>query len=99
MADELGITAGAYSKIETGKTDPSIGRIGKIAEILGVEVMYFFHDQHITTKTEDPNKSYGFATKADVEELISIINSLKKDVDTLKASFRALKANKRKDKA
>lgn len=36
MADELGITQGAYSKIENGETDLSLSKLDKIAEILGV---------------------------------------------------------------
>ena len=36
MADELGITQGAYSKIENGETDLNLSKLDKIAEILGV---------------------------------------------------------------
>lgn len=91
MAMDLGITAGAYSKIETGKTDPSIGRIKQIAEILEVDISYFFQPQK-EGKVEDPGKAYGFASKNDIEELMSLIKGLKREVDHLKESFQNFKA-------
>ena len=38
MAGELGITAGAFAKIERGETDPSITRLFQIADILKVSI-------------------------------------------------------------
>ncbi|KGN69590.1 MULTISPECIES: helix-turn-helix domain-containing protein [unclassified Porphyromonas] len=37
MADNLGISTRAYSKIETGETQLTIGRLNQISEILKVE--------------------------------------------------------------
>lgn len=96
MADELHISTSAYSKIETGKTDPSIGRIGEIAEILDVDVSYFFQDENIESKVEYPNKAYGFASKSDIEELMSLINGLKREVEDLKERFQNLKTGGKK---
>ncbi len=96
MAGELGISTSAYSKIERGVTDPSVGRIAEIAKILDVEVTYFFQEQ--TNKTEDPNKPYGFATKSDIEELISIINKLKQEMASLKAGLQKPSPAKKKKK-
>ncbi|WP_193311750.1 helix-turn-helix domain-containing protein [Agriterribacter humi] len=96
MAGELGISTSAYSKIETGKTDPSIGRVEEIAEILEVDVSYFFQEQNIESKVEDPNKAYGFATKSDIEELMSLIDGLKREIENLKARFQNLTTAKRK---
>jgi transcriptional regulator with XRE-family HTH domain len=96
MAGELGISTSAYSKIETGKTDPSVGRVEKIAEILDVDVSYFFQDQKIEDKIEDPESPYGFATKGDIEELMSLINGLKREIENLKARFQNPKTGGKK---
>lgn len=87
MAGELGISKSAYSKIERGITDPSIGRIAAIAQILDVEVIYFFQHQSSLNKVEEPNKEIGFATKADIEELSRTINKMKQEIAILKASL------------
>lgn len=96
MAGELGISISAYSKIETGKTDPSIGRVEKIAEILDVDISYFFQEQGEENKSEDPNRAYGFASKRDIEELMFLINGLKREVEQLKTSFQNLNNGKKK---
>jgi transcriptional regulator with XRE-family HTH domain len=86
MAGELNISTSAYSKIERGITDPSVSRIGAIAKILEVDVTYFFQEQTTPTyKAEDPNKAYGFASKADIEELNVMINKLNQEVAYLKS--------------
>ena len=38
MAEELGLTAGAYAKIERGETDLTVTRLFQIAEVLEVPV-------------------------------------------------------------
>jgi transcriptional regulator with XRE-family HTH domain len=43
MADDLGISITAYSKIERGKTNISITRLGEIAEVLGVNTLKITH--------------------------------------------------------
>ena len=97
MAGELGISTSAYSKIERGITDPSIGRIAEIAKILEVDITYFF--EMPATKAEDPNKNYGFATKSDIEELTNIINKLKQEMASLKAGLQKPSQAKMKNKA
>ncbi len=96
MADELGISLSAYSKIERAVTDPSISRVAAIAGILEVDVTYFFQEQTTGNKFEDPNKSYGFATKSDVEELTSIINKIKQEIASLKATLQTQTTKKKK---
>jgi transcriptional regulator with XRE-family HTH domain len=94
MADELGLSLSAYSKIETGKTDPSIGRITAIAKILEVDITYFFGGDG--NKMEDSNKSYGFATKSDIEELTRMINTIKQEIVSLKTSLQTSLPKKKK---
>jgi transcriptional regulator with XRE-family HTH domain len=98
IAGELGISTSAYSKIERGVTDPSIGRMGEIAKILDVDISYFFQEAATTilNKTEDPNRPYGFATKSDIEELVSIINKMKQEIANLKASLAKQPPTKKK---
>ena len=87
MAMELGITTSAYSKIETGKTDPSVGRIQQIAKILEVDPAYFLQMDTGDPKIEDHSKNYGFATKADIEEISGVIRGIQQEIAQLKAGF------------
>ena len=96
MADDLGISMSAYSKIERAVTDPSIGRIEEIAKILEVDITYFFHEQNPRNKIEDRDKPLGFATKSDIEELISIINKMQQEIASLKTSLPTLPKKKKK---
>ena len=75
MADKLGITAGAYAKIERGETDPSISRLFEIAEVLNVDISNLIQDA--------PSKIPG-----DVQMQISI---LIKDVSVLKKEMALLR--------
>ena len=96
MADELEISLSAYNKIETGKTDPSVGRVTAIAKILEVDISYFFQDQSVINKIDDPNKTYGFATKKELEELTNMVNKLKQEIASLKASLPTPPKKKKK---
>ena len=86
MAIDLGITAGAYAKIERGETDPSATRLLKIAEILEVDITVFFkdstHTNSIVQQTTQP--PYGFATKQEVEQLMQMVKQLSKEIEKLK---------------
>ncbi len=94
VALDLGITPGAYSKIESGPTEISVKKLGEIAAILEVNITYFFKEQN--NRVEDLNKPYGFATKSDIEELISIINILKQELASLKTSLQTSPKKKKK---
>ncbi|MGG9964726.1 helix-turn-helix domain-containing protein [Ferruginibacter sp. SUN106] len=97
MAGELGISTSAYSKIERGITDPSVGRIGEIAKILEVDIIFFFQESTtLITKTEDDPKPYGFATKNEVEELTQIVNKLKQEIASLKTILQKPEVKKKK---
>jgi transcriptional regulator with XRE-family HTH domain len=89
MAGELGISTSAYSKIERGVTDTSVGRLDAIAKILEVDVIYFFQEQaSIISKVEESHKPIGYASKGEVEELTSIINKMQREIASLKASLQ-----------
>ena len=96
VALDLGITAGAYSKIESGPTEISIKKLVAIAEILEVGMSYFFQEESTVNRIDDQNKTYGFATKKDIEELINTINKMKQEMLNLKASLTAPPKKKKK---
>ena len=93
MAIDLGITAGAYAKIERGETDPSISRLIQIAEILKVDITFFLKDSSaVPFLVEEPQLVYeSFATKHDVENLAQLIKQLNKEVEKLKSQVAPAK--------
>jgi transcriptional regulator with XRE-family HTH domain len=93
MGMELGITAGAYAKIERGESDPSATRLIQIAEILGVEVNVFFHDA-TPNKAEDDIKKYGIATQHDIQSIHELIVQLKKELESIRAEIKSVKKGK-----
>lgn len=92
MGMELGITAGAYAKIERGETDPSATRLLKIAEILGVHVAVFFPDTPFVNKVEDPSlNTYSNLAKTDIDQLNGLIHQLNREVEKLKVEVAGMK--------
>jgi transcriptional regulator with XRE-family HTH domain len=73
IANELGISITAYSKIERGKTNPSILRLDQIAKCLGVSIFDFLMD------SEAKSAKNSVATSMEVENIL-----LKKEVAHLK---------------
>ena len=97
IAGELGISTSAYSKIERGVTDPSVGRMGQIAKILEVDINYFFQEQPaIINKTEDHFNPYGFATKIEVADINKAIDKLTLEIAGLKAKVSITPVKKKK---
>lgn len=98
MAMELDITAGAYAKIERGETDPSATRLIQIAEVLGVDVAYFFKDATVGLALSDNNANiqYSNANQQAFAEMASLINALKTEVEKMKAELASIKKAKSK---
>lgn len=96
MGAELGITAGAYAKIERGETDPSAKRLLQIAEILDVEVSYFFQKPGTEQHLLDKKTNYGPASQQDLEQLGTLIESLRRDIEKIRTELSALKKAKTK---
>jgi transcriptional regulator with XRE-family HTH domain len=82
VADDLGITHGAYSKIERGESDPNTQRLEQIANIFKVSITDFFEDASASFK-EDSGK-YGYATKVEVENLGKLVSILAKEIEKLR---------------
>lgn len=91
MAAELDITAGAYAKIERGETDPSATRLVQIAEILGVDIAFFFQEAVNPLQLLDKNTHYGNASHQDIEKLHLLIESLSRDMEKIKLELASIK--------
>lgn len=96
MGAELGITAGAYAKIERDETDPSAKRLMQIAEILEVDVTYFFQNNASNQKMLDKTSSYGPASKYEFEQLTFLVESLKREIEIIKQEINSLKKTPKK---
>lgn len=95
MAEELGMTKGAFSKIERGLTNIPVNRLIEIAKVLKVEVSEFFESGKVV---KDPIPQYGFASKSDIEELVRMIQSLASEVSLLKTTIDEMKGTAKKKK-
>ncbi len=96
VALDLGITPGAYSKIESGPTEISVKKLGEIAAILEVKITYFFQEEPPVRGVLKPGEVDGFATKSDIEQLTTNINKLKQELASLKAGLQIAAPKKKK---
>lgn len=83
VAADLGISKGAFSKIENGTTNVPLSRLLQIASVLEVDVAAFFNHKPDRI-TEEPHEKYGFATKGEIAELAKMIEALSEEVFKLK---------------
>lgn len=67
----IGMGAAQYSRIENGKTDPSVGTMAKIAKALGVSMAELFTDRDIL---KDIN-----SIDTTLMERVALIDSLNKE--------------------
>lgn len=91
MAAELGITAGAYAKIERGETDASFTRLVHIAEILEVQLSNLLSGSPAISSVEETNAAYGLASKAELDTLSQLIRQLSLKFEKLEADVALLK--------
>ncbi len=93
MGAELGITPGAYAKIERGETDPSATRLLQIAEILGVDVSIFFHDNSLMplSRTQQPPIPYGTVSKNEMEVFGDLLKKMDREIQKIKSELASLK--------
>lgn len=92
IAEDLGITPGAYAKIERGEIDPNTARLYEIAKSLDVAVTEFFDDKPKTTAKESKT-DYGYATKDEVADLAHAILKLTKAVERIEEQLPASRAS------
>ena len=99
MGGELGITAGAYAKIERGETDPSATRLLRIAEVLGVDVYTFFHDNQlrpVSSVVNQPPNAYEAISKSDIDGLAELVKKLSREMEKMKTELTELKKGNHK---
>ena len=89
VADELGITHGAYSKIERGDSDSNTSRLLQIAEILDVSVTDFFEDA--VEAFRDEMGKYGYATREEMTNLTKMVNALFDKIEKLTSEVLSIK--------
>jgi transcriptional regulator with XRE-family HTH domain len=94
MASELGITPGAYAKIERGETDVSITRLGQIADALGVKIGSLLQENHPVSIVEEAGNPYGFASKAELEQLAQMIRQINRELEKIRAEMSDKKKGK-----
>lgn len=85
IAEKLGVSIRAYSKIERGETQLTLERLYQICSILDISVIEFLKDKSLKTKDKDEaqqNTADLLFMKQHYEETIAI---LKDQIDTLKA--------------
>jgi len=99
MAHELDIEVSTYSKIERGITDPSIGRLKQIADILNVSVTDLIQENTANLKLNDRNESLGSASKKEIEQLTTNIDSIKVELQSLRNEMNTLRNAVKKTKA
>ena len=80
IANEVGLTQSAYSKIEKDDSRLKVDKLVKIAEVLKVPVSIFFGEE--VEKMDD--EKIERQTQAQIETLVQYIASLKEEIMFLK---------------
>ncbi|NCI45080.1 helix-turn-helix domain-containing protein [Sediminibacterium soli] len=92
MAAELGITGGAYAKIERGETDPSFTRLHDIADILGVSVASLIGGTGASpNETGEPAVGYGAVSRSEIDHLTQLIGRANREIEKIRTELAALK--------
>lgn len=79
MAEELGITTSAYSKIERNSVNIPLNRLFQISEILEVKLaMFFENDISYLSQSE-----FNIATKNDIMSLEVLLKNISKQLEKL----------------
>jgi len=84
IAEQLGITPGAYAKIERGETDPQASRLVELAKILKVDVSAFLKDK------PDPAVAPG-ASRAEMDLLYKHLDGLGQQLGAVMAELKDIK--------
>lgn len=90
IAFQLGLTAGAYAKIERGETDPSITRLFEIAVILKTNVVSFIKDQPSESKNENS------PSRTELDVIAAQVNALTKELNKVKDELLVKKKTAKK---
>ena len=92
MADLLEVSIPAYSKLETGITDPNFSRLNQIAEVHGINIRQLLNVGE-DERTEQVEEIEGLRAKVETLEL-SVIRLQSKLIDLYDREDQRLKAAK-----
>ncbi len=92
MGEKMGITGGAYAKIERGETDPSVSRLLEIAKLLNVEASSLL-DESSQGKVIEMGEN-----RSQMELLISHVNLLTREMEQIKIELASRNAPTKKKK-
>jgi transcriptional regulator with XRE-family HTH domain len=85
IASELGISVGAYSNIERGKTEITVSRLYELAKILKVSILEFLPFDNNEKAEHNTTKNYPLSQQlSELNDLKEELNLLKKEVGSLK---------------
>jgi transcriptional regulator with XRE-family HTH domain len=87
IANELGISITAYSKIERGKTNPSILRLDQIAKCLNVSIFDFLMEPDVKSAKDNVSSSLeveNILLKKEVAHLKDVIDNKNEIISLLK---------------
>jgi transcriptional regulator with XRE-family HTH domain len=95
VADEIGMSAGNFGKIERGEIDVSSSHLLQIARVLKVNVSDFFEEKSPALK--EKQNQYGYATKDELENLSRQMQTLiKKEFEKLREELPSKKSPPKK---
>lgn len=81
VAEELGMSAGNYGKIERGDISITITQLERLAEIFNITLAELVIDAH---KQSDKAPAYGYVHYSEFQALVLDFRNLVSDVDRIK---------------
>lgn len=84
VAEEIGMSGGNFGKIERGEIDINTEYLFKLAKLFDIHVSDFFDDKPMMAA--EKSASYGYASKADLEELTALVKKLASEIESFKDS-------------
>lgn len=94
IASELGISIGAYSNIERGKTDITVSRLFEIAKILKTTILELLSMNTTNTKFSEPQIKQNPLVNTEYGELKEQLNKLQKEITILKTKEKKRSSKK-----
>ena len=94
LGSNFSLGRSGFSKVETGRGKLDVERLAEIAKALDVNITEFFPKPKSSTRFEDSQKKYGYANKADIDDLTFLIKQLRSDIASLKKEMAVLKSRK-----
>jgi len=87
IAEKMDLSVSSYSKLETGKVDPTLSKIEKLASILEFDLGEYAAslkvEQHSGTEDPDASDLYRFVNRKEYKDLISKLEGLERIIQNL----------------